>query len=169
MNAPRRQPAARAESLSRAHGSADHAPPPGSIRTPSSSRLLKNSLAEALVARFTVGPIMPGAGKAYDASAFVDEPRVREGVPRIAVNRVVSKLEVVRRTRIDARTMRHATCALSQRCRKRIEAAFGRVNAQASMAKTRLRGLAEVEAAFRSRIVAHNLVRLPKPLAASPG
>lgn len=115
------------------------------------------------------GPIMLGAGKAYDASAFVDELRVRERVPRIAVNRVVSKLEVVRRTRIDARTMRHATCAPSQRCRKRIEEAFGWVNAQASMAKTRLRGPAEVEAAFKFRIVAYNLGRLPKLLAASPG
>jgi hypothetical protein len=37
------------------------------------------------------------------------------------------------------------------------------------MAKTRLRGPAEVEAAFKFRIVAYNLGRLPKLLAASPG
>ena len=40
---------------------------------------------------------------------------------------------------------------------------------QAGLAKTKLRGLAKVEAALTFAAVACNLIRLPKLLAASPG
>jgi transposase len=115
------------------------------------------------------GRITLGADKAYDVGAFVDELRARKVVAHIAVNRVVSKLGVVRRTKIDGRTTRHAGYATSLRVRKRIEEAFGWIKAQAGMAKTKLRGLAKVEAAFTFRIAAYNLIRLPKLLAATPG
>ena len=40
---------------------------------------------------------------------------------------------------------------------------------QAGMAKTKLRGLAKVEAAFTFAAIAYNLIRIPKLLAADTG
>jgi transposase len=108
-----------------------------------------------------------GADKAYDVAAFVDDLRARSVVPHIAINGAVSKLGKARKTKIDGRTTRHASYAQSQRVRKRIEEAFGWIKAQAGLAKTKLRGLAKVEAAFAFRVIAYNLVRIPKLLAAS--
>lgn len=115
------------------------------------------------------GRITLGADKAYDVSGFVDELRARKVVPHIAVNRVISKLGKVRKTRIDGRTTRHAGYAISLRVRKRIEEVFGWMKVQAGMAKTKLRGLAKVEAAFTFAAVAYNLIRLPKLIAADTG
>lgn len=102
-------------------------------------------------------------------SGFVDELRARKVVPHIAVNRVISKLGKVRKTRIDGRTTRHAGYAISLRVRKRIEEVFGWMKVQAGTAKTKLRGLAKVEAAFTFAAVAYNLIRLPKLIAADTG
>lgn len=115
------------------------------------------------------GRITLGADKAYDVSGFVDELRARKVVPHIAVNGTVSKLGKVRKTKIDGRTTRHAGYATSLRIRKRIEEVFGWMKVQAGMAKTKLRGLAKVEAAFTFAAVAYNLIRLPKLLAANTG
>jgi hypothetical protein len=52
---------------------------------------------------------------------------------------------------------------------KRIEEVFGWMKVQADMAKTKLRGLAKVEAAFTFVAVACNLIRIPKFLAADTG
>lgn len=87
----------------------------------------------------------------------------------IAVNGSVSKLGKVRKTKIDGRTTCHAGCATNLRVRKRIEEVFGWMKVQAGLAKTKLRGLAKVEAALTFVAVACNLIRLPKLLAASPG
>lgn len=62
-----------------------------------------------------------GADKAYDVAGFVGDLRARKVTPHIAVNGAVSKLGNVRKTAIDARTLRHAGYTASQRCRKRIE------------------------------------------------
>jgi transposase len=110
-----------------------------------------------------------GADKAYDVAGFVDTLRGRAVVPHIAVNGSVTKLGKRRRTKIDARTTRHAGYALSQRCRKRIEEVFGWIKAQAGLAKTKLRGRPKVEAAFTFAVAAYNLIRLPKLRAPAPG
>lgn len=110
-----------------------------------------------------------GADKAYDVASFVDALRERAVVPHIAVNGSVTKLGKRRKTKIDARTTRQVGYAVSQRVRKRIEEVFGWVKAQAGMAKTKLRGLAKVQGAFSFRIVAYNLVRIPKLLASGIG
>src|SRR5215216_5616084 len=77
------------------------------------------------------GRVKLGADKAYDVSAFVQDLRVRTVTPHIAVNGLVSKRGVVRRTAVDGRTTRHAGYAVSQRVRKRIEEVFGWIKAQA--------------------------------------
>ncbi len=55
---------------------------------------------------------------------------------------------------------------MSQRCRKRIEEVFGWIKAAAGLAKVKLRGRRKVEATFTLALVAYNLIRLPKLLAA---
>src|SRR5262249_18706010 len=60
-----------------------------------------------------------GADKSYDAADFVEELRTLNVRPHVAQN------TSGRRSAIDRRTTPHAGYAASQRCRKRIEEAFG--------------------------------------------
>lgn len=105
--------------------------------------------------------------KLFDASSFVAALRARKITPHIAVNGTVSKLGKVRKTLIDRRTTRHEGYAVSLRARKRIEEAFGWAKTIGGMAKLRVRGLARAEAAFTFRMIAYNLIRLPKLLKAA--
>lgn len=109
-----------------------------------------------------------GADKAYDVAAFIEDLRVREVTPHIAINGAVSKHGVVRKTAVDGRATRHAGYGISQRCRKRIEEVFGWIKAQAGLAKVKLRGCAKVEAVFTFAVAAYNLIRIPKLLAPQP-
>ncbi len=104
--------------------------------------------------------------KLFDASSFVTALRTRKVTPHIAVNGTVSKLGKVRKTLIDKRTTRHEGYAVSLRVRKRIEEAFGWAKTIGGMAKLKVRGLARAEAAFTFRLIAYNLIRLPKLLEA---
>lgn len=104
--------------------------------------------------------------KLFDASRFVAALRERKVTPHIAVNGTISKLGKVRKTLIDKRTTRHEGYAVSLRARKRIEEAFGWTKTIGGMAKLKVRGLARAEAAFTLRMIACNLIRLPKLLEA---
>jgi transposase len=106
-----------------------------------------------------------GTDKAYDVEAFVEDLRGRRVTPHVAINGHQTKTGKRRRTAIDGRTIRHRGYASSQRCRKRIEEAFGWIKAAAGFAKTRFRGTERVNAAFTLATAAYNLVRLPKLLA----
>ena len=108
-----------------------------------------------------------GADKAYDVTAFVEDLRERKVTPHIAINGAVSKLGVVRKTAVDARTTRHSGYRISQICRKRIEEVFGWIKAQAGLAKFKVRGRAKAEAVFTFAVAAYNLVRIPRLMAAS--
>ena len=112
------------------------------------------------------GRITLGADKAYDVTPFIAELRNRKVTPHIAVNGAVSKLGKVRKTAMDKRTLRHAGYEISQRCRKRIEEIFGWLKKPGGFAKTMLRGRPKVEAAFTFTVIAYNLIRIPKLLAA---
>jgi len=105
-----------------------------------------------------------GADKAYDVTAFVEDLRSRAVTPHIAINGAVSKLGVVRKTAVDARTTRHPGYRVSQVCRKRIEEVFGWIKAQAGLAKFKVRGCANAEAVFTFAVAAYNLVRIPRLL-----
>lgn len=113
------------------------------------------------------GRVTLGADKAYDVTPFIAELRVHKVTPHIAVNGAVSKLGKVRKTAMDKRTLRHAGYTISQRCRKRIEEIFGWVKKPGGLAKTMLRGRPKVEAAFTFTVIAYNLIRIPKLLAAT--
>src|SRR5215471_17326428 len=99
-----------------------------------------------------------GADKGYDAEDFVNELRSMNVTPHAAAKSKGSA--------IDGRTTRHAGYAISQRIRKRIEEPFGWSKTVGPVAKTMLRGLKRVGGQFIFTLAAHNLVRLPKLLAA---
>lgn len=107
-----------------------------------------------------------GADKAYDVTQFVHDLRSRSVTPHIAIDGHVRKTGIPRKTALDGRTTRHIGYDISQRCRKRIEEVFGWIKSSASLAKVKLRGHAKVDAAFIMALVAYNLIRLPKLLAA---
>ena len=103
-----------------------------------------------------------GADKLFDATGFVTELKGRAITPHIAINGSVSKLGKRRKTAVDRRTTRHPGYAVSQRIRKRIEEAFGWAKTIGGIAKLKVRGLARADAAFTFRMIAYNLVRIPK-------
>ena len=107
-----------------------------------------------------------GADKLFDTEGFVAALRARKVIPHIAVDGRVSKLGKSRKTSVDGRTTRHKGYAVSQRCRKRIEEAFGWSKTIGGAAKVKVRGLARVDAVFTFAIAAYNLIRIPKLMAA---
>ena len=104
---------------------------------------------EPRAARITVG-----GDKAFDNEAFVEGMRFMEATPHVAQN--TSR----RRSRIDARTTRHAGYAVSQVKRKRIEEIFGWLKTVALLRKLRHRGRAVIEWLFTFAVAAYNLVRI---------
>jgi transposase len=107
-----------------------------------------------------------GADKSYDVEQFVHDLRDRWVTPHIAIDGHLSKTGIPRKTAVDGRTTRHIGYDISQRCRKRIEEVFGWIKSSAGLAKVKLRGRDRVDAAFTLALVAYNLIRLPKLLAA---
>jgi transposase len=104
---------------------------------------------EQRAARITVG-----GDKLFDNEAFVEGMRFMEATPHVAQN------TKGRRSRIDARTTRHAGYAVSQVKRKRIEEIFGWLKTVALMRKLRHRGRAVIEWLFTLAVAAYNLVRM---------
>ena len=103
-----------------------------------------------------------GADKQYDAASFTGELRARGITPHVAINGTVSKLGKVRKTLVDKRTTRHQGYGISQRIRKRIEEGFGWAKTVGGLAKLKVRGLARADAAFTFRMIAYNLIRIPR-------
>jgi len=100
------------------------------------------------------------ADKAYDAEDFVNELRSMNVRPHVAQN------DNGRRSAIDRRTTRHASYAMSQKIRKRIEEGFGWIKTVGGQRKTKFKGRDRVGWAFTFTAAAYNLVRLPKLLGA---
>jgi transposase len=123
-----------------------------SIATGAGETLAALELVEALQQRAT--RITVGADKAYDNEAFVAGMRFMDATPHVAQN------ANRRRSRIDARTTRHAGYAVSQVKRKRIEEIFGWLKTVALLRKLRHRGHATVEWIFTFAVAAYNLVRI---------
>jgi hypothetical protein len=71
-----------------------------------------------------------------------------------------------RRSAIDGRTTRHEGYGMSQSCRAMIECIFGWGKQHGTMRKTKHRGLASVATDFMLNLIAYNLIRIPKLLAA---
>jgi transposase len=100
-----------------------------------------------------------GADKGYDVSAFVERLRKDNVTPHVA--------QKVRYSALDARTTRHATYALSQRLRKRVEEVFGWAKTVGMLRKLRHRGLDKVDWIFTFSLAAYNLIRIRNLTAAA--
>lgn len=123
----------------------------------------ERAAAEAMIETVApAGRVTLGADKAYDAAEHVSHLRRLGVTPHVAQN------TSGRRSAIDRRTTRHAGYMLSQRCRKRIEEAFGWIKQSAGFRKTRHRGIDRVGWMFTLNVAAYNLIRLPRLLAAAP-
>jgi transposase len=102
-----------------------------------------------------------GGDKGYDRREFVETSRQLGFVPHVAQKLTGSCL--------DARTVRHATYAVSQRKRKQIEEVFGWAKTIGGLRKLRHRGLARVDWTVTFTLACYNLVRLRTLLAPTPG
>ena len=71
-----------------------------------------------------------------------------------------------RQSAIDGRTTRHEGYGMSQSCRAMIECIFGWGKQHGTMRKTKHRGIASVSTDFMLNLIAYNLIRIPKLLAA---
>src|SRR5438132_1509960 len=71
-----------------------------------------------------------------------------------------------RSSAIDGRTTRHIGYRISQSCRAMSECIFGWGKQHGTMRKTKHRGIAIVSADFLLNLIAYNLVRIPKLIAA---
>jgi transposase len=101
-----------------------------------------------------------GADKNYDTAQFVAAARALNVTPHVAQN-----ITPYRGSNIDARTTQHPGYRISQVIRKRIEEANGWIKVIGGMAQTKLRGLIRVGWAFKIKVAAYNLIRLPRLLA----
>ena len=98
--------------------------------------------------------------KNFDTAGFVAT------LSMIKVTAHVAQNTTHRHSASDGRTTRHAGYAVSQRIRKRIEEAFGRIKEIALQRRARHRGKARVGWQFTLAAAAYNLIRLPKLLTA---
>ena len=86
--------------------------------------------------------------------------------PHVAQNDSLTKTGKRRSSAVDARTTRHVGYQISQTCRKMAECIFGWGKQHGTMRKTKHRGIAAVSADFMLNLIAYNLVRIPKLIAA---
>jgi transposase len=110
--------------------------------------------------------ITVGEDRAYDTSDHVAALRRINVMPHIAQNDSFTKTGKRRSSAIDARTTRHIGYQISQTCRKMTECIFGWGKQHGTMRKTKHRGIAAVAADFMLNLIAYNLVRIPKLIAA---
>jgi len=128
----------------------------GTAERRASERMLKS---QAKQRKITVG-----ADKAYDTADHVAALRAINVTPHVTQNTGTPKRP--RRSAIDGRTTRHAGYAISQTIRARAECIFGWGKQHGTMRKTKHRGLASVGADFMLNLIAYNLIRIPKLIAA---
>jgi len=101
-----------------------------------------------------------GADKAFDTARFVADLRELGVTPHVAQN-----ITTQRGSRLDGRTIRQPSYAISQRLRKRIEEIFGWLKAVAGGRKLRYRGVRRNQLWADLATAAFNLVRIGNLLA----
>lgn len=101
------------------------------------------------------GRITVAGDKGFDTAEFVAECRQMNVTPHVAQNTARPGGSA-----IDSRTTRHASYAISQKKRKRIEECFGWLKDIALLRKLKHRGLFKVGWIFTFASAAYNLVRL---------
>jgi hypothetical protein len=110
--------------------------------------------------------ITAGADKAYDTADHVAHLRANNVTPHVTQNNGPTKTGKSRRSAIDQRTTRHDGYGMSQSRRAMIECIFGWGKQHGTMRKTKHRGIGRVAADFILNLIAYNLIRIPKLVAA---
>ena len=110
--------------------------------------------------------ITAGEDKAYDTADHVANLRAIGVTPHVTQNQAVTKTGKTRSSAIDERTTRHPGYGMSQSRRAMVECIFGWGKQHGTMRKTKHRGIARVAADFLLNLIAYNLIRIPKLLAA---
>jgi transposase len=110
--------------------------------------------------------ITAGEDKAYDTADHVAQLRAINVTPHVTQNDSVTSTGKRRRSAIDSRTTRHEGYGMSQSRRAMIECIFGWGKQHGTMRKTKHRGLASVATDFLLNLIAYNLIRIPKLVAA---
>jgi len=119
-----------------------------------------------LKAKAKSGRITAGEDKAYDTQDHVAKLRASNVTPHVTQNNGVTKTGKSRQSAIDARTTRHEGYGMSQSRRAMIECIFGWGKQHGTMRRTKHRGIGRVAADFMLNLIAYNLVRIPKLVAA---
>ena len=109
------------------------------------------------------GRITVAGDKGFDTAEFVAECRHMNVTPHVAQNTARPGGSA-----IDSRTTRHASYAISQKKRKRIEECFGWLKDIALLRKLKHRGLFNVGWIFTFASAAYNLVRMRKLIPIQP-
>jgi transposase len=110
--------------------------------------------------------ITAGEDKAYDTADHVANLRAIGVTPHVTQNQAVTKTGKTRNSAIDERTTRHPGYGMSQSRRAMVECIFGWGKQHGTMRKTKHRGIARVAAGFLLNLIAYNLIRIPKLVAA---
>ncbi|MGH7014845.1 MAG: IS5 family transposase [Stellaceae bacterium] len=110
--------------------------------------------------------ITAGEDKAYDTADHVAALRGMNVTPHVTQNNAVTKTGKTRRSAIDGRTTRHEGYGMSQSRRATIECIFGWGKQHGTMRKTKHRGIHRVAADFLLNLIAYDLIRIPKLIAA---
>jgi transposase len=130
----------------------------GTAERSASERMLKAK------ARQAARRITAGEDKAYDTAAHVARLRTINVTPHVTQYNTASPRG--RQSAIDARTTRHRGYDMSQSRRAMVECIFGWGKQHGTMRKTKHRGLGRVAADFMLNLIAYNLIRIPKLVAA---
>ena len=107
-----------------------------------------------------------GEDKAYDTADHVANLRAINVTPHVTQNDSITATGKRRQSAIDGRTTRHESYGLSQSRRAMTECIFGWGKQHGTMRKTKHRGIAGVATDFLLNLIAYNLIRIPKLLAA---
>ncbi|MEJ2432923.1 MAG: IS5 family transposase [Pseudolabrys sp.] len=110
--------------------------------------------------------ITAGEDKAYDTADHVAKLRALNVSPHVTQNDSLTSTGKRRRSAIDGRTTRHDGYSMSQSRRAMIECIFGWGKQHGTLRKTKHRGATRVAADFLLNLIAYNLIRIPKLVAA---
>ena len=125
------------------------------------SEIMLKAKSKAAGRRITVGE-----DKAYDTANHVANLRARNVTQHMTQNNSVTKTGRSRESAIDGRTTRHEGYGISQSRRAMIECIFGWGKQHGTMRKTKHSGIRGVTADFMLNLIAYNLIRIPKLIAA---
>ena len=113
------------------------------------------------------GRITVGEDEAYDTADHVAHLRAINVTPHVTQNDSITATGKRRQSAIDGRTTRHEGYGMSQSCRAMIECIFGwGKQRRARYASQNIMASPSVSTDFMLNLIAYNLIRIPKLLAA---